>query len=110
MEFRRVYAKGKSKADDCLVLYILENGADVRRFGITVSKRIGNSVVRSRVKRVIKEACRLQETHLKAGYDYVFIARNPAKDKKSTDMEVSLKRLAERLKVYQESEDPGKRP
>lgn len=105
LEFRKVYAKGKSKADSFLVLYILENGTDVRRLGITVSKKIGNSVVRSRVKRIIKEAYRLNESYLLEGYDYVFIARGPARDKKSTDMEISLKHLAKRLKVYQESED-----
>ena len=107
LEFRRVYAKGKSRANDCLVMYVLENGTDVRRLGITVSKKIGNSVVRSRVKRIIKEAYRMQESCFKTGYDYVFIARNPVRDKKSTDLEISLKRLAERLKVYQESEKQG---
>lgn len=104
LEFRKVYARGRSKADSGLVLYILENGTDVRRLGITVSKKIGNSVVRSRVKRIIKEAYRLNEDHLKVGYDYVFVARAASRDKKSTDMEVSLKKLAERLKVYQKSE------
>lgn len=107
LEFRKVYAKGKSRANDCLVMYVLENGTDVRRLGITVSKKIGNSVVRSRVKRIIKEAYRMRESCLKTGYDYVFIARNPARDKKSTELEISLKRLAERLKVYQEPEQQG---
>lgn len=105
LEFRRVYQKGKSKANDSLVLYVLENGTDVRRIGITVSKKVGNSVIRSRVKRIIKEAYRLQEKHLKQGVDYVFIARNPAREKKSTDMEIAIKRLAERLKVYQNSDN-----
>ena len=99
-EFGKVYQSGRSKADACLVLYILENGTDEKRLGISVSKKIGNSVVRSRVKRIIKEGFRLQEPKLANGFDYVWIARNPAKNKKSTDMEVSIRRLAERLKVY----------
>ena len=103
LEFRQVYAKGRSKAVDSLVLYVLENGTDVRRLGITVSKKIGNSVIRSRVKRIIKEAYRLQEEQLKTGYDYVFIARNSAREKKSTDMEIAIKRLAERLKVCKDT-------
>ena len=100
-KFSKVYRSGRSKADACLVLYILENGTDEKRLGISVSKKIGNSVVRSRVKRIIKEGFRLQSSALANGYDYVWIARNPSKTKKSTDMEISIKRLAERLKVYQ---------
>lgn len=100
-EFSKVYQQGRSKADACLVLYFLENGTDGKRLGISVSKRIGNSVVRSRVKRIIKEAWRMQEAHLRDGYDYVFIARVPSKDKKSTDMEISIQRLAKRFQLYQ---------
>lgn len=62
LQFRRVYSQGKSKADYCVAVYVLENDLLVSRLGITVSKKIGNSVVRSRVKRIIKEACRLHET------------------------------------------------
>ena len=104
-DFGRVYRQGKSKADDCLVLYILENGTDVKRLGITVSKKIGNSVVRSRVKRVIKEAWRVQEDYFLNGYDYVFIARINAKEKKSTDLEVSVRRLLSRFRLYQRTEE-----
>ena len=104
-DFGRVYRPGKSKADDCLVLYILENGTDVKRLGITVSKKIGNSVVRSRVKRIIKEAWRVQEDYFLNGYDYVFIARINAKEKKSTDLEVSVRRLVSRFRLYQRTEE-----
>ena len=58
-EFSPVYRRGKRSADPCFVLYFLENGTDGNRLGITVSKKVGNSVVRSRVKRIIKEAYRL---------------------------------------------------
>ncbi len=98
-QFSEVYKKGRSKANDCLVLYILENGTNEKRLGISVSKRIGNSVVRSRVKRIIKEGFRLQQDGLADGYDYVWIARVPSRTKKSTDMEISILRLAKRMKV-----------
>lgn len=103
-DFSKVYRKGKSTADDCLVLYILENGTDGMRLGITVSKKIGNSVIRSRVKRIIREAVRAQASCLAGGYDYVFIARGPSRLKKSTDLEPSVRYLAERLRVYRRSE------
>ena len=98
-QFLKVYAEGRSKADACIVLYCLENGGDVNRLGITVSKKIGNSVVRSRVKRIIKEAYRLNQRQFQEGYDFVIIARKPSKDKKSTDMERSLLRLAGKQRV-----------
>ena len=103
LQFRRVYGQGKSKADYCIAIYVLENDLSVSRLGITVSKKIGNSVVRSRVKRIIKEACRLHEKAFEPGYDIVIVARRAAKNKKSTDMEVSLLRLGNKLGFLKEN-------
>ena len=99
LQFRQVYSHGKSEADYCIAFYFLENDLSVNRLGITVSKKIGNSVVRSRVKRIIKEAYRLHEDKFKIGYDFVIVARRAAKNKKSTDMEVSLLKLGKNLGV-----------
>lgn len=98
-EFSPVYRRGKRAADPCFVLYFLENGTGSNRLGITVSKKVGNSVVRSRVKRIIKEAYRLHEKEIRQGLDIVIVARKEAADKKSTDMEVSLMRAVTRLKI-----------
>ena len=98
-QFLKVYAEGRSKADACIVLYCLENGGDVNRLGITVSKKIGNSVVQGKSKHLIKEAYRLNQRQFQEGYDFVIIARKPSKDKKSTDMERSLLRLAGKQRV-----------
>lgn len=99
LQFTPVYRNGKRKADQHFVMYFLENGTGGNRLGITVSKKIGNSVIRSRVKRIIKEAYRLHENELRQGLDIVIVARQAAKDKKSTDMEYSLKRLGSRLGI-----------
>jgi ribonuclease P protein component len=99
LEIRQIYNKGRSKADSFLVLYLLENGRDENRLAVSVSKKIGNSVVRHRVKRIIKEACRLHQTELKTGYDIVIIARAGSKNKKSTDMERSVVSLARRIGI-----------
>ncbi len=78
-DFVRVYQSGRSKADRYLVLYTLDqNPEETSRFGITVSRKIGNSVVRHRVKRRIREICRLNEYRFPAGRDYVIVARKPA--------------------------------
>lgn len=76
-QFRFVYNKGKSLANRLLVMYVVKNKkyADTNRLGISVSKKVGKSVVRSRVTRLIKESYRLSEEDIKQGYDIVVIAR-----------------------------------
>lgn len=75
MEFRRVYQRGKSTANRNLVLYYLPNNGTELRMGITVSKKVGKSVVRNLVKRRIRESLRELEPLMPQGYDLVWIAR-----------------------------------
>lgn len=74
-EFRRVYSRGNYSAGRHMVLYSLANNLRINRLGITASKKIGNSVSRNRVRRLIKESYRLQGDTFKRGYDIVFVAR-----------------------------------
>ena len=76
--FRRVYREGKSYANKYLVMYLLENGTEGNRVGISVSKKVGNSVVRHRTVRLIRESYRLQEEKMGRGYDMVIVARTNA--------------------------------
>ena len=74
-EFRTVYKNGRSRANSYLVVYLLENSSDRNRLGISVSKKVGNSVVRHRLKRLIKESYRLHENMFNSGLNIVVIAR-----------------------------------
>jgi ribonuclease P protein component, eubacterial len=76
--FKRVYSKGDSIAGGYLVLYYQKNNTDQNVLGITVSKKIGKAVIRNRVRRLIKESYRLEETHIKTGYDLIFVSRTKA--------------------------------
>jgi ribonuclease P protein component len=96
IEFRAVYRKGKSFSNQLLVLYIYRNNKDINRVGISVSKKVGKSVVRSRVKRLISESYRLNNDNLKKGHDLVFIARTAAHDKSYFEIEKALKNLFKR--------------
>ncbi len=97
--FLNVYHNGKSYANKYLVMYILENQLLVNRFGITVSKKVGNSVIRHRVTRLIRESIRLNEEQFAMGYDIVIVARNTAKDKKYQDIESALLHLGRIHKI-----------
>jgi len=75
-QFKFVYNRGKSIANKYLVMYVLKNGRDFNRLGISVSKKVGISVIRSRVTRLIRESYRLSEKNIKCGFDIIVIARN----------------------------------
>ena len=81
IELLNVYRHGKSYANKYLVMYVLNNHLGENRFGITVSKKVGNSVVRHRTTRLIRESIRLQESNILTEYDIVVVARKAAKDK-----------------------------
>lgn len=92
-DFQRVYKGRRSKADSFLVVYALENSLRINRFGISVSKKIGNSVVRHRLTRVVREAFRINAGKLKKGYDVVAVIREPLKGKGLAEAEISLMKL-----------------
>ncbi len=77
-EFQSVYRNGKSYANKYLVMYVKENGAEKNRIGISVSKKVGNSVVRHRVTRLVRESYRLHEAMFNSGLDIVIVARKSA--------------------------------
>ena len=90
-DFQKVYNKGNSYANRLLVMYVLENHTDKNRLGISVSKKVGNSVIRHHLTRLIREGYRLQEDMFNSGLDIVVIARGTARD-------VSFHRISSALK------------
>lgn len=99
IEFLNVYRHGKSYANKYLVMYVLSNKLDENRFGITVSKKVGNSVVRHRITRLIRECIRLQESNILTEYDIVIVARKAAKGKKYQDIENAFLNLCKRQNI-----------
>ena len=95
-EFQRVYRKGTSQANRYLVMYVLENHDRhmENRLGISVSKKVGNSVVRHRLTRLIRESYRLNETDFDSNLDIVVVARASAKGKGFHEIESAFLHLA----------------
>lgn len=105
-DFQIVYRKGKSYANRFLVMYIKKNDIGKNRLGISVSKKVGNSIVRHRLTRLIRESYRLQEEHFLCGYDIVAVVRVNAKNSTFADMKSALIHLGKLHKIYiSEKED-----
>ena len=98
-DFRTVYRKGRSYANRLFVMYVLENNSERNRVGISVSKKVGNSVVRHHVTRLVREGYRLQEKVFNSGLDMAVIARVSAKEKGYHEMEKALLHLARLHKI-----------
>lgn len=87
-QYASVYSKGSSWVDGLVVMKALPSGLGVSRFGLSVSRRVGNAVVRNRVKRLLREI--LRQTRLKPGWDIIFIARSQAAGANFHDLEKSV--------------------
>lgn len=103
IDFQKVYKSGKSYANKYLVMYVLENGTDITRIGISVSKKVGNSIVRHRLARLIREAFRLSTDCIPDGYDYVVVARASLKDKGFFETKESMIHLLKLHKLYKQN-------
>ena len=98
-EFRNVYENGKSYANKFIVLYVWKNGTDFNKLGISCSKKVGNSVVRHRFARLVRETYRLQENMFNSGLDIVIVARACAADAKFSDIRDSVLSLAGKARI-----------
>lgn len=105
--FRRVYQKGKSAADSRLALYIRRSGRKGNRLGLTVSTKLGNAVVRNRVRRRLREIYRIYEDRLNCGMDVVVVARVRAAHSRYDQLEQSFLKLAGKLELLNKEEGKG---
>lgn len=80
-EYEKVYNAKKSFATKNLVMYVLKNcDMEFNRLGISVSRKVGNSVVRHRLTRQIREIFYKNRNNIKKSYDIIIVLRVGAKN------------------------------
>lgn len=102
-EFQSIYQTGKSYANRQLVMYVKKTDSTHNRIGISVSKKVGNSVVRHHVTRLIRETFRLNDNMLETGLDIVVVARAAAKDSDYKKIERAYMHLCGLHQILRES-------
>ena len=85
-DFNSIYRKGRSIGERYVVLFYRENDLSYNRTAFLASKKLGNSIVRYRLTRLIRESYRLQEERFRCGLDIIVIARIGAKGKNYKDI------------------------
>ena len=104
-EFQLIYKSGKSLANKYLVMYVTNNKDGKSKLGISVSKKVGNSVVRHRIARLIRETYRLNRDMFNSSLNIIVIARVSAKDVGYKEIDSAFLHLLKLHGVLKESED-----
>ncbi|MBJ6361689.1 ribonuclease P protein component [Paenibacillus sp. GCM10012307] len=107
-DFNRIYRGGRSFANSQLVIY-WSRKPEVEHFrmGVSVSKKLGNAVVRNRMRRVLKEIVRHNKDNIVSQIDFILIARMPSVSMTSKELEKSVLHLLRKAKLLQAQPKPA---
>ncbi len=98
-DFDAVYNKGKSTGSKYVVIFYFKNGMGLTRTCFLASKKVGNSVMRNRARRLMKESFRQIKDRLPEGYDLIFIARNTIQGRACQEVRKSMEDALKRAKL-----------
>ena len=101
--FRRIYRKGASAVEPCMVVYCQKNRRGQTRLGVTVSTKLGKAVKRNRIRRRLREIYRLNESRFLRGTDLVVVARARAADAGYRQLEHAFLSAAKKLGILSEN-------
>jgi len=101
-DFNAIFKEGKSFANRKFVIYRLENNEQHFRVGLSVSKKLGNAVMRNQIKRRIRHILIEHKDQLVENVDFVVIARKGVEILDYAEMEKNLLHVLKLSKIYQE--------
>lgn len=105
-EFRRVYRRGASRSNELMVIVFNRSKTpDKVHIGFSVSKRLGNSVMRNRIKRRLKSAFDTVLSDIVTGYNIIVIARAPIADADFADICAAARSLLRRGDLLKKEEN-----
>jgi ribonuclease P protein component len=102
-DFKRVRRLGKSYAHPLIVLIKHPNEAGLSRFGVSAGRSVGNAVQRNRSKRRIREILRTRIPEIQAGWDFIFLARQPLREASYTELQAAIDQLIHRAKIAKDN-------
>jgi ribonuclease P protein component len=110
-DFQRIYAAGKAYPDSCVVLHVLplSDRPDECQVGFSVSKKVGDAVVRNRVKRRLREIVRPLLPRIRGGAQLVIAARSRSARADSAEMALSVTRALQRAGLLEHEVDGMRR-
>lgn len=100
LEFINIYKSGRRVSSPFFVMYIKKNDLSYSRLGVSVSKKVGKSVVRNKIKRQIKEIVRQNYDFINSGWDIVFSVKPAAVQLSYAQMEKEIVNLLKRGRIY----------
>ena len=102
-EFNRVYSKGRSYVNQMMIIHVVNSSNVKGRVGFAVGKKIGNAVIRNRIKRLMREAYRISQHCINQNVSMILIARKPLVDAKSYLVQKSFMELCKKAKIVKRS-------
>lgn len=100
-DFQKVYKNKNSFANKYMVIYLLETNKN-NRIGVSISKKVGNSVIRHKIARLIRESYRNNSINIKNGYDLVIVAREEIRNLNYFEIEKSLIHILKKFNLLKD--------
>ena len=98
-EFNKVYSKGRSYVNHFIIIHVLNSNKIEGKVGFAVGKKIGNAVIRNRIKRLLRESYRIYQRDIQKNVSMVLIARKPLINVKCDVVKKAFKELCNKAQI-----------